>query len=396
MSPRMMIRKASVLALLACACLGSAAAFADSWIPPEEETYGSENGRWRLTVTPRPIGGALDYFRDKVDGVDDAGGLPGAADHAVGQMEHRQGNRWMEAWRGPLVNDVGPVHALVSPTGRAVTFDNWHSMGYGEDAIVIYDLEGKVVRAMGLADFLPEAYVEALPRTVSSIHWGHGHHFSKDARELVVRVVVPGEEGLGRGDGDHVEVRFDLATGAQVPLGGTAWVQALARAERVAALRREEQRQWRTLFVEPLPAPGPDADTTEWHHYLTEAFYRLDPEWEDGFPDKQVIDPRGSAGHGRSVGWLREALVECSQDCVLMVASPSQDTLVEALAAIGGELAPGALQGARVYAVVDDAHAEVALAALAHASPTWIRIDPAQPIPQRKERLEELAERERQ
>lgn len=124
-------------------------------------------------------------------------------------------------WQGPLVNDVAPVNALVSATGQVVTFDNWHSAGFGEDAVVIYDVRGKVVRAMGLGDFLPSVYVEALPRSVSSIHWSGGHDLSGDGRELVLRVVIP-RDGAQLDKSRHVEVRFDLAPGTQVPLSGPA------------------------------------------------------------------------------------------------------------------------------------------------------------------------------
>ena len=33
----------------------------------------------------------------------------------------------------PLVNEVSPVTALVSDSGNTITFDNWHSVGYGDD-----------------------------------------------------------------------------------------------------------------------------------------------------------------------------------------------------------------------------------------------------------------------
>lgn len=369
-------------------------AFADSWLPAREETYASEDGRWRLTVTPRPIAGPLAYFQDKVDGFDNAGGVPDAPDHALGRMERREGRRWVEAWRGPLVNDVAPVSALVSASGQAVTFDNWHSMGHGDDVVVIYDAQGKVVRAMGLDDFLPPAYVEALPRSASSIHWSGDHAIAGDGRELVLQVVVPSEEGWAPGASRHVELRFDLSTGAQVGDPGDAWAAALAEAEKVARLQREKRRQWRARFIAPLPAPAAGSETREWHGYLVEAFFRLDPDWEDRYPSVKVIRPREDAGHRESVGRLLEALAGCEQDCVLMIASPSQDDLVAALVEAGAGLRPGVLQGGRVYALLDDDHAEAARAALAHASPTWIRLDPSQPIPQRRERLEKLAERE--
>ena len=393
MLPRTSIR---LVFLLACALLASPAAFADSWAPPEQEVYPSEDGRWRLTVTPRPIGGALAYFRDKVDGLDNAGGVPDAPDHAFGRMERREGQRWVEAWSGPLVNDVAPVAALVSASGHAVTFDNWHSMGYGADVVVIYDTQGKVVRAMGLGDFLPPVYVEALPRSVSSIHWSGEHAIAGDGRELVLQVVVPQEDRRNREESPHVALRFDLATGTQVPPSGDAWSAALIEAEKAARFQREERLQRRTRFVAPLSAPGAGSTTRDWHAYLAEAFFRLDPDWESGHPSTKVIVAQGNADHRKSVRWLRDALADCDQDCVVMVASSSQDALVAALAEAGAGLRPGALQGGRIYAAVEDAHAEAARAALDHASPTWIRLDPAQSIPQRRERLEQLAEREAQ
>lgn len=391
MQPRMRV---GFVLLLAGAVLVPAAVFADSWLPAEEKTYASEDGRWRLTVTPRPIGGALAYFQDKVDGLDNAGGLRDAPDHALGRMERREGRGWVEAWSGPLVNDVAPVSALVSASGHAVTFDNWHSMGHGDDAVVIYDTQGGVVRAMGLEDFLPPVYVEALPRSVSSIHWSGAHAIASDGRELVLQVVVPQEDRRVRGESPHVALRFDLATGVQVRPSGSAWEAALVAAEKVAQLQREERLQWRAQFVAPLSAPGEGSGTRDWHGYLMDAFFRLDPDWENGYPSTKVVTAQGDSDHRKSVGWLRDALADCDPGCVVMVASPSQDALVAALAETGLGLRPGALEGARVYAAVAGDHAEAARAALAHANPTWIRLDPAQPIPQRRERLEQLAARE--
>ena len=39
-------------------------------------------------------------------------------------------------WAIPLVNEVSPVDALVSDKDDyVITFDNWHSVGYGDDAV---------------------------------------------------------------------------------------------------------------------------------------------------------------------------------------------------------------------------------------------------------------------
>eukprot|EP01035_Chromulina_nebulosa_P009054 gene9054-12233_t len=71
---------------------------------------------------------------------------------AQGWLERRDAaGHWSTVWRKPLVNDVSPVSALVANDGgHVVTFDNWHSMGFGDDAVVIYGPDGAVVRAMAL------------------------------------------------------------------------------------------------------------------------------------------------------------------------------------------------------------------------------------------------------
>ena len=110
---------------------------ADSWLPPSVQSYSSANGSWKLTVYPRGLTSQLDYFKDKVDGKPHAGGVPGDTQASpIGHMQRKQGGRWLTVWKAPLVNDVSPVQAVVSNDGIAVTFDNWHSVGWGDDAVV--------------------------------------------------------------------------------------------------------------------------------------------------------------------------------------------------------------------------------------------------------------------
>lgn len=370
-------------------------AAADSWLPPREQVYVSDDGSWQLTVTPRPIRGALRYFKDKVDGRDNPGALAGARDHAVGQMLHGTADGWVVAWRVPLVNDVAPVSALVSSTGRVVTFDNWHSVGHGDEVVVIYDKAGEVVRSMGLTDFLPKVYVGALPHSVSSIQWGGDHRITDDG-ELVLEVVVPGTgTGIGFAGREYVEVRFRLDTGVQLPLTDTDWVQALAQAEAVATQQLRVAEQARARFVAPLLPPAAGSEVSDWHRYLIEAFFRMDPDWRDGYPSTKVIDSRSTEGYMKSLGFLHEKLSRrCGHDCVVMIASPSQDILVEGLREVRAEIPPGTLEGSRVYVVADAMHTEAARAALANTGATIIRVDPAHPIPQRKERLDRLLQHE--
>jgi hypothetical protein len=43
---------------------------------------------------------------------------------------------------------VAPVSALVSEDGAyLITFDNWHSMGYGDDVVVLYRTDGTLIHS---------------------------------------------------------------------------------------------------------------------------------------------------------------------------------------------------------------------------------------------------------
>jgi hypothetical protein len=137
----------------------------------------------------------------------------------------------------PLLNDVSPVDALVSSTGQAVTFDNWHSVGHGSDTVVIYDAQGNVVRALALHDFLPDDYIGALPHSVSSLHWGGEHCITGGDRRLVLRVAVPPLGFRRDAEREYVDVVVDLASGRITVPQGKARMLARVRAWTVNALR---------------------------------------------------------------------------------------------------------------------------------------------------------------
>lgn len=59
-------------------------------------------------------------------------------------------------WKQNLVNQVAPVEAVVSNDSRyVVTFDNHHSMGYGEDVMVVYDYQGSLLKQYSLEQISP-------------------------------------------------------------------------------------------------------------------------------------------------------------------------------------------------------------------------------------------------
>ena len=132
---------------------------ADSWALPSTEVTASADGSWRLTVYPRGVSSQLAYFQDKVKEQDNAGAPPGEKrTSASGRMEQRVNGKWKTVWEQPLLNEVSPVMVLAVNGGAAVTFDNWHSVGYGNDVVVIYDATGHVVLGLWL-EGLPAARV---------------------------------------------------------------------------------------------------------------------------------------------------------------------------------------------------------------------------------------------
>ncbi len=174
-----MNRRISLITGSLLLALCTASAVADSWALPTARTYHSANGEHAVTIAPKQLAGQLEYFEDKVEGREDAGGLKGLADnrpyaslftvdaHAPSVLRSRF----------PLVNEVAPVTALISNDGSwLVTLDNWHSIGYGPDVLVIYRTDGTMVRSLALEDLFTADDLDVLPRSVSSRYW------SKDAR----------------------------------------------------------------------------------------------------------------------------------------------------------------------------------------------------------------------
>jgi hypothetical protein len=205
------------LVLLLLLLFGIGLARADQWLPPTPKTYESENGRFRLTVFPRQLAGALPYFEDKVEGREPTGQDPTGQMRCEATLERLKGDHYEQLWRKPLVNDVGPVSALVSSTdGSFITFDNWHSRGWGDDAIVIYSGSGELRKKFKLTDIMSEKDFEKLPRSVSSIDWGGEHYLSySDSESPIVHLRVLVRKTFERNEIQRefrtVRIRLDTA-----------------------------------------------------------------------------------------------------------------------------------------------------------------------------------------
>src|SRR6185369_16344324 len=106
-------------------------------------------------------------------------------------------------------------------------------------------------------------------------------------------------------------------------------------------------------FVAPLTGPHSDAEQ-DWHLYLQEAFFRVDPNWQDSYPRTTVLRLPKQQNYQASVGFLRDALHdEIGKDGIVMIASPSQDNLLRVLSRLAADLPNGALKSVRIYVAED-------------------------------------------
>jgi hypothetical protein len=188
---------------------------ADSWALPSPQKYYSENKRYYIEVIPRVLESQLKYFEDKVAKKEPAGSKPGVKDNYCRGVLYQQNEdgKYEKVWESRLSNDVAPIAALVSDGGgHVVTFDNWHSVGYGDDVVAIYGAGGKLIRKMSLLDILPQGSIIKLPRSVSSIYWGGKHHIDEQKRQLVLKVVSKWSGSL-QDEPEYKELRVDLSTG---------------------------------------------------------------------------------------------------------------------------------------------------------------------------------------
>lgn len=364
--------------------ISGAIAEADSWLPATIKVYDSNDGASRLTVTPRAIANPLRFFEDKMEGVEPAGQPPEGPRQAQGRLERLNSDGvWRPVWDRPLVNDVAPVNALVADGGdHVVTFDNWHSVGWGDDVVVIYGPNGDLIRSLSLADILPESYIEALPHSVSSIWWGGKHRLAGGT--LLLAVVVP-DDNLSAEDQTFVEVSVDLRTGTVTPPAGPRWEAALEAVARQNAEFKTAEDARRARLIAPLLGPGTNADQ-DWHGYLMEAYFRLTPRESGDFPATKVLRLPTAENYEASVGWLRDALLERPSGTI-MIASPSQENLVRVITEISADIDPDTLSGSTVYVAVGDGLWPQISDLLRPSGAVVVQLDPSEPIPQRPDRL---------
>ena len=365
---------------------------ADSWMLPTEHSITSHDGHWRLTVTPRSLSSQLDYFKDADEGERRAGGVPGGTDSAYGHMQRREGDRWTEVWKAPLLNDVAPVDMLVSHDGVLVTFDNWHSMGHGNTAIVIYDGAGKPTCQWSLDDLLPVAYVNNLIRSVSSIQWRGEPSIEPDTHRVRIPVAIPVDTSTRASKAvmeraienpEFITLGIDLQNCAVLPPKRDKWERAAAAATAAQENMDLDEKDRKAGFNAPLRVPV-DADEDAWNKYLAQALPRVMDSAGEYIPIEDIVFvPADDAERNPHRRDPRSRLREVARgDSTIIVGSPSQQALVDALKDVGKEIRPGALASTTIVLVVDDEHHAQAASAIAASGARLVQVDPAKPLPQ--------------
>ena len=180
----------SILFLLSLFCL-LPAAHADSWLPPKPSvTYESLNGDARFIVTASPRSNAL------------------IACHGAALIKSN-GSEWRQLWNKSLQNQLSPVTAVVANGGwRIVTFDNYYSVGFGDEVIVFYNETGDLIKKYSLEDLLSKEELDRVPRSVSSRWWRNRVHLDEALGLLIVDVVQ------SYGDKRSIKsISFDLGNG---------------------------------------------------------------------------------------------------------------------------------------------------------------------------------------
>ena len=201
----------------AIALFSAAAVSADSFAPPSVQTATSPSGSVVVTVIPAMLSCAASESDCE------------PAARAI--VEFDRGGM-----RGPsrtvrLRNREAPGYALVTDDGeRLVTVNDYASAGFGDNVLVVYDERGEIIANHALADFLPEEYINGLPRTASTLRWWSAPvRLLPGTRQAIVSVYAADGSGDFSGQAtDGIELRLDLDTGAIERPSGPEWQAARA------------------------------------------------------------------------------------------------------------------------------------------------------------------------
>ena len=148
---------------------------ADTWENPETKNYISANRKYILTVYPTKIPEKYySWLYSKPKKKLKFSASDTTIVHCNATLKKIENNDTIEVWNKKLINRIAPVDVFVANDGESViTFDNWHSTGYGVDVMVCYDKAGNLTRRFSLEDISPFPINDYI-FSISSIWWRCG------------------------------------------------------------------------------------------------------------------------------------------------------------------------------------------------------------------------------
>ena len=375
--------------LIALFILCSAPCYADSWAPPQPEIFVSANKTYRVRIAPRPIKSALAFFSDKLEHREPAGAARGQKQASASATVQHLGadGKWTTLWSDPLTNEVAPVSALISDDGQyLVTFDNWHSMGYGPNVVAIHDGRGQLIRALALNALVSDDYVFALPHSVSSIQWRDEPRLGPNDT-VIIPIIVPGEQRSGEAEAT-IDAVLRLSDGELLSANSPEWKNAEAAAVREAQAKRDIDTRNKQAFIAPLLGA---TDNTEqaWHQYLVEAYFRSAPRWKEDYPSTTVLRDPSAPDYAASEGWMRDAILSLDypHGAMAFASIAPFEHFVARTKSILAEAKSGALKGSVVFIAAPTETLPLFQAMFARTGAEVHVFDPKIPIPQRPERM---------
>lgn len=176
---------------------------ADFWDIPKIKTYYSENKEYKLVITPRIVPDKYylwnhykngrypqtrKILRKKERFMKNITGQDTITTPCTAELYRLNGTECILVWKRKMLNYLCPFSAIVANDGSSIaTFDNWYSIGYGDNVFVIYDNEGNTKRTYKLEEISPFALNDYL-MTISSLYWNYKVRYIDDERiEIVFR-----------------------------------------------------------------------------------------------------------------------------------------------------------------------------------------------------------------
>ena len=156
----------------------SVSANCDTWLEPTIKRYYSSDSTYFVDIIPRKV--PAKYYR-WINATEKRKKRFHPSDtlitpcHAIMYKNTPDGIE--QIWEQKLINRICPVTAIVSESGEyLVTFDNWYSMGYGVDVMVVYNSRGELLKRHMLEDISPFP-INTYSITISSLWWRCGQEF---------------------------------------------------------------------------------------------------------------------------------------------------------------------------------------------------------------------------